>query len=1298
MTTAVLTALSVLTKPVPEANSSGPQTTQQEVLVSVLQRNQAELKQMLDGGELEEARRLLEEVRSETQWFCVHTEDSTWSYVQECLLLLLCLARHLTRLVEAFTRDSSPAVPNPHAPEAAPPLPPDVLSVAQQKTLGTVLQFLVTLGLCPYLVPGVGVSLALRSAFGVTVEAAVRRDVAPPCERRLLITTTVFLEVASLSSLATLVFTRHLGDLMAALCQLGYRPHRPEGDGVENNKGLTVEERKTCKQELQGLLGRVYQPIAIKELLVLQGGPKAVPGSRLPQAPPWLRRLCGQLLSERLMQPQGVQAVVRAILEGSGGGDSDWRKCDAVARILATCPQQSLSAESYYSQVCPQVLGLLHFKDKITALQFQRVATRVVLTMVEDQPEFAQCFLLSPLLSPLQHCASVPEAACVRGEDVVPESELTCCVEDVYKIYVVGNSPSGMLLSALGEVIPTIVSLYCYTNQNVSHLRTPCKEILQWYLSHVEPSAALLLLKHLCVVQGGGGGVAPSYNFSPGSEGGIRLTRKDPVSDEDDALYEKVSGDQWKVECVVQLLAQMKDTDLPGEFFLSLLQVGCELEGKERFWSELDEVMESIPTDLEKAYDRVPREELWCCMRKSGVAEKYVRVVQDMYERSRTVVRCAVGQTEESKVEVGLHQGSALSPFLFAIVMDQLSEEVRQESPWTMMFADDIVICSESREQVEENLERWRFALERRGMKVSRSKTEYMCVNEREGSGTVRLQGEEVKKDLTDLASEQQGPEKEVDTSSMTLLELEKHLTGSVSGCGQRLALLQTLAVMCEILPHTQLLCKVTQVVSFIEAMLQRACVGLEHGSESSIESQTLSMGMGLVATLLSGATQLTPEDYSSMVRLLPPLKQISQQHPEPVIQELALDLRASIATRGAYHTDSVTNAAQCCSHSSYTQIKNRVTSQTKGNRVKPGGTSQSLKAHVSQNIEMQHDIQQSPKIPSTCCSVTAQSTASVPSHSQNTARLGTVSTAAEVREQSQSFQHIDERNLKSFRPKPAASTHISASNVPTQEKVFSEWLLEACDPDVPTRAMALRALTRCVKEGTKEALHARDKLLMIFLENLEHEDSFVYLSAIEGLVLLADSFPEQILQRLLVEYQADPSAASSSRGRCLETRLKVGEALMRASRAMGELAPHHGRPLIGAFLRGTRDEDSSVRASCLSNLGELCQRLHFSLGPLAQELSICLTSMIKTEKEAEVRRAAVHVIVLLLRGLSDKTTQVLGDVLLELYRALKWVVRADSDEVAVLHAQLALEELDDVMRKFIFPQQKLEKKIVVLP
>ena len=102
--------------------------------------------------------------------------------------------------------------------------------------------------------------------------------------------------------------------------------------------------------------------------------------------------------------------------------------------------------------------------------------------------------------------------------------------------------------------------------------------------------------------------------------------------------------------------------------------------------------------DLKKAYDRVSQEELWYCMRKSGIVEKYVQLVQDMYEGSETVVRCAVGTTESFKVKVGLHQGLALSPFLFAMIMDRLTDEVRREPPWMMLFADDIVNCEETRE------------------------------------------------------------------------------------------------------------------------------------------------------------------------------------------------------------------------------------------------------------------------------------------------------------------------------------------------------------------------------------------------------------------------------------------------------------------------------------------------------------------------------------------------------------------------------------------------------------------------
>ena len=115
-----------------------------------------------------------------------------------------------------------------------------------------------------------------------------------------------------------------------------------------------------------------------------------------------------------------------------------------------------------------------------------------------------------------------------------------------------------------------------------------------------------------------------------------------------------------------------------------------------------------------------------------------------MYEGSKTVVRCAIGTTESCKVKVGLHQGLALSPFLLAVIMDRLADKVRRESSLTMLFADDIVICEETREEVKRRLESWRFALERRGMKVSKSKTEYLCIYGGYDDETVKMEDKQV--------------------------------------------------------------------------------------------------------------------------------------------------------------------------------------------------------------------------------------------------------------------------------------------------------------------------------------------------------------------------------------------------------------------------------------------------------------------------------------------------------------------------------------------------------------------------
>ena len=114
------------------------------------------------------------------------------------------------------------------------------------------------------------------------------------------------------------------------------------------------------------------------------------------------------------------------------------------------------------------------------------------------------------------------------------------------------------------------------------------------------------------------------------------------------------------------------------------------------------------------------------------------------YEGSETAVRCAVGTTESFEIKFGLHQGSSLSPFLFAVIMDRLTDEARRKPPWTMLFANDIAICEETREEVEQRLESWKYALERRGMKISRSKTEYLCINGGNDDETVKMEDTKV--------------------------------------------------------------------------------------------------------------------------------------------------------------------------------------------------------------------------------------------------------------------------------------------------------------------------------------------------------------------------------------------------------------------------------------------------------------------------------------------------------------------------------------------------------------------------
>ncbi|XP_073164411.1 transport and Golgi organization protein 6 homolog isoform X2 [Lepidochelys kempii] len=1031
-------------------DSGSLQAAKHADLLETLNSNLAALEEKLgQDPQWNELRSLRAEVREQAVWLESST-DVTWSFTCQVLLLLLSLKKRMIILAAAY----HPAKPNPRTAEAAPALSPDTLSISQQKTVQSALQFVITLGLCPYLLPGVGIPLKHRTEFSAVVQDVVSPNTSPSAMHRLYGSCTALLQIAQHPSLGNLILTRHLGDLIAGLCQLGFCPTKGKGEQarpLEQLKGLTEEQRTRSREALKSVLDRVYQPLVVQELLVLQGGSKQClqsPGQEvkqpLAQAPVWLRRLCGQLLSERLMKPSGVQAVVRGIMEGAGirvaGGSgaeaaaADWRKCDMVARILASCPQQSLSLEDYYRQVCPQILDLLHIQDKLMAHQFQRVATTSLLTMARECPQLAGKYLLHPMLAPLLQCWDMAEMAMEdlpAGTVLVKEAELSRCVEDVFKVYVVGNEPSDVLLESLQPALGVIFSLYCFTKQNVSHLRSPCQEILLWVLEKSEREVALSMLEGFAGLGRTMQFLHPLCQFQVAGEGGAMITVKETISDEEEELYQKVSSEQWQMEQLVALLTHCQKSGLAGDFFI-------------------------------------------CCL-----------------------------------------------------------------------------------------------------------------------------------KELTHMAANDEAGLDDDPLSCESLVELEQYRSQHLVGQKKQLLVLQLVAMLCERVSDT----------------------------------------------VFTDIVQLKSGDFAILKQLVPLLEEISRIHLEPVIQELAADLRITICTHGAFSTQTVGTAAQ----------------STLGEKI--GSSRSGGQTHTNPTERPENK------------------------------------TAGLILGQPQSNENCSHTNSLTSNPRPKGKNGEStvqkecpvetptADHTPQQ---LQELLLSAYDPEIPVRAAALRRLSRLLEQRDPDGLKAQEKLLKVFLENMEHEDSFVYLSAIQGVALLSDVYPEQILPCLLAQYGC--TSPGTTGPQTAETRMKVGEVLMRVTRALGDMSCQYRAPLIHAFLRGARDPDSTLRASSLSNLGELCQRLHFQLGSVVQEVTSCLTAVVKTDGEAEVRRAAVHVVVVLLRGLNEEATEVLRDVLRDLYRLLKSVVASDRDEVTVLHAQLALEELDDIMRRVLFPPQTLEKKLVVLP
>ena len=131
-------------------------------------------------------------------------------------------------------------------------------------------------------------------------------------------------------------------------------------------------------------------------------------------------------------------------------------------------------------------------------------------------------------------------------------------------------------------------------------------------------------------------------------------------------------------------------------------------------------------TDMEKAFDRVPKKVMDWAMRKKGLSEVMVQAVMSLYDGAKTRGRVGSAYSEEFEVKVGVHQGSVLSPLLFAIVVDGITENARRGVVNELLHADDLIIMSKNMEDLKERFCNRKNALESKGLKVNTRKTKVM--------------------------------------------------------------------------------------------------------------------------------------------------------------------------------------------------------------------------------------------------------------------------------------------------------------------------------------------------------------------------------------------------------------------------------------------------------------------------------------------------------------------------------------------------------------------------------------------
>ncbi|XP_032529892.2 transport and Golgi organization protein 6 [Danaus plexippus] len=252
-------------------------------------------------------------------------------------------------------------------------------------------------------------------------------------------------------------------------------------------------------------------------------------------------------------------------------------------------------------------------------------------------------------------------------------------------------------------------------------------------------------------------------------------------------------------------------------------------------------------------------------------------------------------------------------------------------------------------------------------------------------------------------------------------------------------------------------------------------------------------------------------------------------------------------------------------------------------------------------------------------------------------------------------------------------------------------------DKLLPVRVHGVIELTKLIDKSDVETISKRHFIFCLFQEQLRHPDSYMYLASVNGIASLAMHCTAEALSILCREYlEVSPDIRNNeSENQNAELRMKIGDVIVKVTRRLGEMAVVHKTILLNTMLCACKDDDPLIRTSALSNLAEIALVLNYKIGSILYELLLCVWDVINGDPALECRRAAVMVLANLIKGLGKDTLVELNDTLLPIYKTLLKLYKDDDEDSLVrLHSQIALEELNDIVKGFLTQCLPYEKEI----